>query len=57
MSKKMYNLITAITGGIATIAVGVVTYLDTAYAVQINASIVIVETAVVEICNQFVKSE
>ena len=55
MSKKPYNLVTAVTGELATIAVGVVTYLNPSYAVQINASIVIAETAVVEICNQFVK--
>ena len=57
MSKKMYNLVLGITGGVAAIASAVVTYIQPAYAVQIVASIGIVETAVAEICSLFVKTE
>lgn len=54
MSKKTYNLVIAVTGGLATLAVSVITCLNPSNAVQINASIVIAETAVLGICNQFV---
>ena len=57
MSKKMYNLVLGITGGVATITTAVVTYIQPDYAVQIVASIGIVETAVAEICSLFVKTE
>lgn len=57
MSKKMYNLVLGITGGVATITSAVVTYIQPEYAVQIVASIGIVETAVAEICSLFVKTE
>jgi hypothetical protein len=57
MSKKVYNLVVAIIGGVSTIAVGVVTFINPAYAVAINASIGIGATAAVEICGQFVKAE
>ena len=54
MKKKTYNLIVGIVGGISTIAVAIVTFVNPAYAVAINASIGIGATAVTEICNQFV---
>lgn len=57
MSKKMFNLVVGVTGGVAAIASAVVTYMQPAYAVQIVASIGIVETAVAEICSLFVKTE
>ena len=57
MSKKFYNLIVAITGGVATIAIGFVTYFKPDYATVINASIGIAETAILEICNNFVKAD
>lgn len=55
MEKKTYNLIIGIVGGLSTIAVAVVTFLNPAYAVAINASIGIADTAIIEICGQFVK--
>lgn len=57
MSKKVYNLVTGIVGGVEVIAIAVVTFVNPAYAVAINASIGIVGTAAIEVCNQFVKSE
>jgi hypothetical protein len=56
MSKKVYNLVVGVVGGISTIAVAVVTFFNPAYAVAINASIGIGCTAIIEICNQFVKA-
>ena len=43
MSKKVYNLVTGIIGGVEVIAIA------------INASIGIVGTAAIEVCGQFVK--
>ena len=57
MSKKTFNLVVGITGGIATIASAVVAFLDPAYESAIIASIGVVETAVVEICTKFVKEK
>lgn len=57
MSKKVYNLVTGIIGGVEVIAVAIVTFVQPSYAVAINASIGIVGTAAIEICGQFVKSE
>jgi zinc transporter ZupT len=54
MKKKSYALITAIIGGVSTIAVGVVTYLNPAYAAAINSGIGIAATAALEICAGFV---
>jgi uncharacterized membrane protein YfcA len=54
MSKKTFNLITGIVGGVSTIAIAVVTFINPCYAVAINASIGIASTATIEICNQFV---
>lgn len=55
MQRKTFNLITGVVGGIATIATAVVTFINPAFAVAINASIGIAATAIVEICAQFVK--
>ena len=44
MSKKTFNLITGIVGGVSTIAIAVVTFINPAYAVAINASIGIAST-------------
>lgn len=52
MSEKTFKLVTAIVGGVETIAIGVVTYLAPEGATAINASIVIAGTAIIEICNQ-----
>ncbi len=56
MSKKVYNLVVGIIGGVSTIAVAVVTFIAPPYAVAINASIGIASTAAIEICGQFVKA-
>ena len=56
MSKKTYNLVVGVVGGLTTIGVAVVTFFNPAYAVAINASIGIASTAIVEICGQFVKN-
>ena len=56
MSKKTYNLIVGVVGGLSAIAIAVVTFIDPSYAVAINASISIGSTAIVEIANQFVKA-
>ena len=59
MNKKTYNLIVGIVGGLSTtattIAVAVVTFINPAYSVAINASIGIASTAAIEIVGQFVK--
>ena len=57
MSKKVYNLVTGIIGGVEVIAIAVVTFVQPSYAVAINASIGIVGTAAIEVCGQFVKAE
>ena len=55
MKKKTYALITAIIGGAATIAVGIVTFMDPQYAIAINSGIGIAATAALEICAGFVE--
>jgi hypothetical protein len=57
MSKKTFQLVSAIVGGVQAIAVAVVTYTSPEYATAINGSIVVIGTAVIEACAQFVKSE
>lgn len=56
MKKKTYALITAIIGGAATIAVGIVTFIDPQYAIAINSGIGIAATAALEICAGFVET-
>ena len=55
MSKKTFTLVSAIVGGVATIASAVVTFINPAYSPAIVASIGIVATAAVDVCAQFVK--
>ena len=57
MSKKTFNLVTCIVGGVQTIAVAVVTYTAPEYATAINSAIVIAGTAIIEICNLFTSQE
>jgi hypothetical protein len=57
MSKKTFQLISGIVGGVQAIAVAVVTYTSPEYATAINGAIVIVGTAIVEACSQFIKTE
>lgn len=57
MSKKTFNLVVGVTGGIATVACAVVAFFDPAYESAIIASIGVAETAIVEICTKFVKEK
>lgn len=57
MSKKTFNLVIGILGGVAAITSAVVTYIQPAYAAQIVAGIGIASTAITEICSLFVKEE
>ena len=57
MNKKTFNLITGIVGGVQAIAVAVVTYTAPEYSAAINGAIVVIGTAVIEACSQFVKAE
>jgi hypothetical protein len=57
MSKKTFNLIVGVTGGIATVACAIVAFFDPAYESAIIASIGVAETAIVEICTKFVKEK
>ena len=55
MSKKMFTLVSSVIGGVEAIAVGFVTYFNPEYCAAINSAIVIAGTAIIEICNLFVK--
>ena len=57
MSKKVFNLVVGVMGGVAAIASAVVAYVQPAYTPQIVAAIGIGSTAVTEICSLFVKAE
>ena len=57
MSKKKFNLIVGIVGGVAAIASAVVTYMQPAYAVQIVAAIGIASTSATEVCSLFVEEK
>lgn len=57
MSKKTFELVVGITGGISAIAVAVVTFVQPSYCVAINGAIAIAQTAVTEILSLFVKKE
>ena len=57
MSKKIFNLVTGIVGGLQAIGVAVVTYASPEYATAINSAIVVIGTAIIEACSQFVQPE
>ena len=57
MSKKIFNLVTGIVGGLQAIGVAVVTYASPEYATAINSAIVVIGTAIIEACSQFVHTE
>lgn len=57
MTKKTFQFVTAIVGGLQTAAVGAVTYFLPEHATAINGAIVIIGTAVIEACAQFVQPE
>lgn len=56
MSKKTFQLVTGIVGGVTAIAIAVVSYIQPENMAAINSAISIAGTAVVEICSQFVKA-
>lgn len=57
MSKKTFNLITGISGGVATIASAVIAFIQPAFTPAIIGAVGIVETAIVEICSLFLDKE
>lgn len=57
MSKKVFNLIVGVSGGVAAIAGAIVAHFQPAYTSAIIASIGVAETAVVEVCSKFIKAE
>lgn len=57
MSKRIFALVTGITGGAAAIATTVVTFIQPAYAPAIVGAIGIAATAITEICGLFVKEK
>lgn len=57
MKKRTFNLVTGVIGGVQTIGIAVVTFVQPDYAVQINAAIGAAGTAAIEICSLFVKKE
>jgi hypothetical protein len=57
MSKKLFNLIVGIIGGVSAIAIAIVTFVQPAYCVAINAAIPIATTAITEILSLFVKEK
>lgn len=57
MTKKVYSLISGITLGVGTIAAAVVSFVNPQFETAIIASIGIAETAVIEVCSQFVKEK
>ena len=57
MNKKVFALVSGIVGALQTAGVAIVTYTTPENATAINAAIVIAGTAIIEICNLFVKTE
>lgn len=55
MTRKVFNLVSALIGAVQTAAIVIVTYQNPEFATAINSSIVIVGTAAIEICSNFVK--
>lgn len=57
MNKKVFALVSGIVGALQTAGVAIVSYTSPENAAAINSAIVIAGTAVIEICNLFVKTE
>lgn len=55
MSRKVFNLVSALIGAVQTVSIALVTYFNPEHAVVINSSIVIVSTSAIEVCSKFVK--
>ena len=57
MSRKTFNLITGISGGVATIAGAVIAFIQPPFTPAIVGAVGVVETAIVEICSLFLDKE
>ena len=57
MTKKKFMWLSGIAGGLETIAVSTVTYLEPAYAMEINAAITLTLSTFVTICAKFVNDD
>lgn len=57
MSRRVFNLVVAVCGGVCAIASAVVSFIQPSYTPAIVGAVGIAETAVVEICSLFVKQE
>ena len=57
MSKKFYALLSTITTAVSAVAIGIVTYFTPAHMAAINASIPVLEGAIITIAGNFVKEE
>lgn len=57
MSKRVFNLVVGITGGVCAIASAIVAFAMPPYSPAILASISVLETAIVEICSKFTKEK
>ena len=55
ISRKVFNLVSALIGATQTASIALVTYFSPEHSVSINSSIVIVDIAAIEVCSQFVK--
>jgi hypothetical protein len=55
MTRKTFNFVVEIVGAVSAVAIGAVTYFGVPYATAINSSIEVVATAVITVCNNFVK--
>lgn len=55
MTRKVFNLVSALIGAAETAAVAIVTFCEVQNAAAINSAIIIAGTAAIEICSQFVK--
>ena len=57
MSKKTFELVSAIVCGVQAIAVAIVTYTEPSYATAINGAIVVIGGAIIEVCAKFVEPD
>ena len=55
MSRKVLNLVSLLIGVAQAASIALVTYFSPEHSVAINSSIIIVGTAAIEICSQFIK--
>lgn len=55
MSRKVFNLVSTLIGTVQAASIALVTYFSSEYSAAINSSIVIIDTATIEVCSQFVE--